>query len=209
MPKSSPGDFLTAIASSRLNYPNYPNNTNSINNKFMGLLDSIKQTASVASQKVSDGTNKIKTSISEVKLEDITANLNIYEKYFSESELLQKIGKFGKSIGATVLYPVFLLFNLLKSGDINMKEKAMIIGTLGYFILPLDLLPDALVGVGYADDVAALTAAVTALASCITEDIQNESKSQLRKVFGNFDEKALDSITNIIKGANNFINKRQ
>ena len=85
----------------------------------------------------------------------------------------------------------------------------MIIGTLGYFILPLDLLPDALVGVGYADDVAALTAAVTALASCIIEDIQNESKSQLRKVFGNFDEKALDSITNIIKGANNFINKRQ
>lgn len=175
----------------------------------MGLLDSIKQTVSVASQKVSDGASKIKTSISEVKLEDITANLNLYEKYFSESELRQKISKFGKSIGATVLYPVFLLFNLLKSGDINMKEKAMIIGTLGYFILPLDLLPDALVGVGYADDVAALTAAVTALASCITEDIQNESKSQLRKVFGNFDEKALDSITNIIKGANNFINKRQ
>ena len=175
----------------------------------MGLLDSIKQTASAASQKVSEGTSKMKTSIAEIKLEDITANLNLYEKYFSESELLQKIGKFGKSIGATVLYPVFLLFNLLKSGDINLKEKAMIIGTLGYFILPLDLLPDALVGVGYADDVAALTAAVTALASCIIEDIQNESKSQLRKVFGNFDEKALDSITNIIKGANNFINKRQ
>ena len=58
----------------------------------MGFLDSFKQTASVASQKVSDGTNKIKTSISEVKLEDITANLNLYEKYFSESELWQKIG---------------------------------------------------------------------------------------------------------------------
>ena len=175
----------------------------------MGFLDSIKQTASVASQKVSDGASKIKTSISEVKLEDITANLNLYEKYFSESELWQKIGKFGKSIGATVLYPVFLLFNLLKSGDINMKEKAMIIGTLGYFILPLDLLPDALVGVGYADDVAALTAAVKALASCITEDIQNEAKEQLRKIFGEFDEKALDTVTDIIQGANNFINKRQ
>ena len=175
----------------------------------MGLLDSIKQTASVASQKVSDGANKIKASIPEVKLENITANLNLYEKYFSESELWQKIGKFGKSIGATVLYPVFLLFYLLKSEDINMKEKAMIIGTLGYFILPLDLLPDALVGVGYADDVAVLTAAVKALASCITEDIQNESKSQLRKVFGNFDEKALDTVTEIIQGANDFINKRQ
>ena len=150
----------------------------------MGLLDSIKQTASVASQKVSESTNKLKASISEVKLEDI-----------------------GKSIGATVLYPVFLLFNLLKSGDINLKEKAMIIGTLGYFILPVDLLPDAIVGVGYADDAAALTAAVTALASCITEDIQNESKEQLRKIFGEFDEKALDSVTKIIQGANKYINK--
>lgn len=173
----------------------------------MGLLDSIKQTASVASQKVSESTNKLKASISEVKLEDITANLNLYEKYFSESELWQKVGNFGKSLGATVLYPVFLLFNLLKSGDINLKEKAMIIGTLGYFILPVDLLPDALVGVGYADDAAALTAAVTALASCITEDIQNESKEQLRKIFGEFDEKALDSVTKIIQGANKYINK--
>jgi uncharacterized membrane protein YkvA (DUF1232 family) len=173
----------------------------------MGLLDSIKQTASVASQKVSDGASKIKNSISDVKLEDITANLKLYEKYFSENELLQKIGKLGKSIGATVLYPVFLLFNLLKSGDINLKEKAMIIGTLGYFILPVDLLPDAIVGVGYADDAAALTAAVTALASCITEDIQNESKEQLCKIFGEFDEKALDSVTKIIQGANKYINK--
>lgn len=174
----------------------------------MGLLNSIKQTASAASQKVSESTNKMKASISEIKLEDITANLNLYEKYFSESELWQKIGKFGKSIGATVLYPVFLLFYLLKSGDINLKEKAMIIGTLGYFVLPVDLLPDAIAGMGYTDDIAAITATITALASCITEDIQNEAKEQLRNVFGEFDEKALDSVTEIIKGANNFINKR-
>lgn len=43
----------------------------------MGLLDSIKQTASAASQKVSEGTSKMKTSIAEIKLEDITANLNL------------------------------------------------------------------------------------------------------------------------------------
>ena len=89
----------------------------------------------------------------------------------------------------------------------NMKEKAMIIGTLGYFILPLDLLPDAIAGMGFADDVAALTATVTALASCITEDIQKEAKEQLRKIFGEFDEKALDSVTKIIQGANKYINK--
>lgn len=84
----------------------------------------------------------------------------------------------------------------------------MIIGTLGYFILPIDLLPDAIVGAGYSDDVVSLTATVTALASCITDDIQNEAKEQLRKIFGEFDEKALDSVTKIIQGANIYINNR-
>ena len=132
----------------------------------------------------------------------------IKEHFFNSANRWQKIGKYGKSIGATVLYPVLLLFYLLKSGDINLKEKAMIIGTLGYFVLPVDLLPDAIAGVGYTDDIAAITATITALASCITEDIQNEAKEQLRNLFGEFDEKALDSVTEIIQGANNFINKR-
>lgn len=173
----------------------------------MSFLDSIKQTASVASQKVSNGTNKIKTSISEVKLEDITANLNLYEKYFSESELWQKIGKFGKSIGATILYPVFLLFYLLKSGEVNLKEKAMIIGTLGYFILPLDLLPDALTGVGYTDDAAALMTVLRALASCINSHIQQTSKTQLKDLLGDYDERAVDAVSTMITKANESINK--
>ena len=140
-------------------------------------------------------------------MEDITANLKLYEKYFSENELLQKIGKLGKSIGATVLYPVFLLFNLLKSGDINLKEKAMIIGTLGYFILPVDLLPDAIVGVGYADDAAALTAAVTALASCITEEMQQEAKQKVTDLIGDFDESTINKVTQIIQSAHKLVNK--
>ena len=174
----------------------------------MSFLDSIKQTASAASQKVSESTSKMKASIPEVKLEDITANLKIYEKYFSESELWQKIGKFGKSIGATILYPVFLLFYLLKSGEVNLKEKAMIIGTLGYFILPLDLLPDTL-PFGLSDDELSLMAAISALASCFTIDIQNEAKEQLRKIFGDFDENSLDSVKAVIQRANDFINTKR
>ena len=59
------------------------------------------------------------------------------------------------------------------------------------------------------DDELSLMAAISALASCITIDIQNEAKEQLRKIFGEFEEKALDTVTEIIQGANNFINKRQ
>lgn len=167
----------------------------------MGFFDKIKDVASEASQKVSG-------AVSSIKVEDITSNLNVYEKYFSESELLDKIKKFGKAMGATILYPVLLLFNLFKSGEINLKEKTMIVGTLGYVILPLDLIPDALAGMGYADDAMALTAAITALSSCLSENIQQISKEQLHQLLGEFDEQSLDAVTKIIQGANDYINKR-
>jgi uncharacterized membrane protein YkvA (DUF1232 family) len=156
---------------------------------------------------ISETTQKVKDGMANIKVEDITSNLNIYEKYFSESQLWDKLKQFGKTIGATILYPVLLLFTLLKSGDVNLKEKAMIVGTLGYFILPVDLLPDALVGVGYTDDMMALTATLTALASCITEEMQQEAKDKLKELVGEFDEAAIDKVTQIIQSAHLFVNK--
>lgn len=167
----------------------------------MGFFDNIKNTVTDASQKVSG-------AVKNFKVEDITSNLKVYEKYFSESELWQKVEKFGKTMGATILYPVLLLYNLLKSNEVDLKEKAMIIGTLGYVILPLDFLPDALPG-GFTDDELGLLAAITALASCLSEEIQQTSKEQLRNLLGEFDERALDSVAKIIHGANNFINRKQ
>ena len=167
----------------------------------MGFINNIKKGITDTSQKMSDATKNF-------KVEEITSNLKSYEKYFSESELWQKVGKFGKTMGATVLYPVLLLYNLLKSGDVDLKEKAMIIGTLGYVILPLDLLPDTL-PFGFSDDELGLLAAITALASCLSNEIQEASKDQLRNLLGEFDERALDSVTQIIQGANNFINNRK
>lgn len=166
----------------------------------MGLLDNIKNSVTDASQKVSN-------AVKNFKVEDITSNLNVYEKYFSESELWSKLEKFGKSLGATILYPVLLLFNLLKSDEINLKEKAMIIGSLGYFILPVDLIPDALVGGGYTDDLAALMATLTGLASCISNSIQQTSKEQLGNLIGEYDKRIVEKVSQLISESNKKINK--
>ena len=171
----------------------------------MGVLDNLKKTAQNISEQAStayDAANlsaqKMGEKIKGFNVEDIISNLKAYEKYFSESELWQKLERFGKSIGATILYPVLLLYNLLKSGEITLVEKATIIGTLGYFILPIDILPDAIAGVGYTDDAAALWAALTALASSLTVEIQQLSKEQLTSLIGEFDDKAIDAISKII-----------
>lgn len=146
-------------------------------------------------------TSEIKGKISDFKVEDVINNLKMYETHFSESELWNKIAKIGKSIGAAIIYPVLLLFNLLKSSETDLKEKTMIIGALGYFILPLDLIPDAIPTAGFTDDLAALGAIISALASCITIELQNESKQKCHELLGGIDDRAIDGITKIIDNA--------
>src|SRR5690606_41277761 len=71
-----------------------------------------------------------------------------------------------------------LSFPTRRSSDLT------IVGALGYFILPFDLIPDIAVGVGYVDDLGVLTAALISVAMYIDNDIKNQAKSKLADWFG-------------------------
>ena len=44
-----------------------------------------------------------------------------------------------------------------------LKAKGILLAALGYFILPTDTIPDMILGIGFTDDIAVLTAALTAI----------------------------------------------
>jgi uncharacterized membrane protein YkvA (DUF1232 family) len=44
-----------------------------------------------------------------------------------------------------------------------LRAKGILLAALGYFILPADAIPDMIVGLGFTDDVAVLTAALAAI----------------------------------------------
>jgi uncharacterized membrane protein YkvA (DUF1232 family) len=44
-----------------------------------------------------------------------------------------------------------------------LKTKGILIAALGYFVLPADSIPDLILGFGFTDDVAVLTAALAAI----------------------------------------------
>lgn len=48
------------------------------------------------------------------------------------------------------------------------RVRGMLLATLAYFILPLDIIPDIFLGLGYADDAALLTAVLGMVAANIT-----------------------------------------
>ena len=83
---------------------------------------------------------------------------------------------------------------VLKSPDVPLKDKAKIYGALGYFILPIDLIPDFIPIVGYSDDVAALAFALHAVWKNVTPEIKVQAQRKLREWFGSFDPDELENI---------------
>ena len=126
----------------------------------------------------------------EIKTED----LGKYEKNYSEEGLWQKMGNVAKKAGLKTLYMVLLLYYVLKDSSTPKQYKAMIIGALGYFILPLDLIPDFVPVVGYSDDVAALAGALLAVAKCVSPEIENQAKEKLKEWFGEYDESEIADV---------------
>lgn len=49
-----------------------------------------------------------------------------------------------------------------------LRAKGILFGALAYFVLPTDAIPDIILGLGFTDDIAVLTAAITAIRSHVT-----------------------------------------
>ena len=126
----------------------------------------------------------------EIKKEDLVK----YEKNYSEEGLWKKMGNVAKKAGLKTLYMVLLLYYVLKDPSTPQQYKAMIIGALGYFILPLDLIPDFVPAVGYSDDVAALAGALLAVAKCVSPAKENQAKAKLKDWFGEYDKSEIADV---------------
>jgi len=110
----------------------------------------------------------------ENKIEDLTQ----YQSEFSESRFWEKLKKFAKKAGLKVAYAALLLYYVVKSPLTSKGDRAKILGALGYFVLPLDLIPDTIPIVGYTDDLAALTWALYAVAKNINARNQGPSQGE-------------------------------
>ena len=57
--------------------------------------------------------------------------------------------------------------------------RLTLIGALAYFVLPFDLVPDFILGVGFLDDASILAAAIASVRSSITEDHRAAARQAL------------------------------
>ena len=111
-------------------------------------------------------------------------NLEDYVQYFNDSKLWKKLKKVGKKAGRKAVYYVLVLYYVSRDSAVPTSMKLKILGALGYFILPLDFIPDAILGLGFTDDLAALAWALFSIRKYITPEIKQKARERMREWFG-------------------------
>ena len=106
-----------------------------------------------------------------------------YSKKYSESSFWTKIKNYAKSAGKEVIEKALILYFCLKDPDTPSWAKSVIVGTLGYFILPMDSIPDLTPFIGFSDDLGALAAALGIVGFHIKKKHRQMAKDKMKEWF--------------------------
>ena len=115
-----------------------------------------------------------------------------YSKDYSEDGYWAKIKRYASKFGLKPVYISLLLFYSIPK--VSIIDKAIILGSLGYFICPIDAIPDSIPVVGYLDDIGVLTLAYYRIKVNIDDEAREKAKRTLKSFFGNFDENIINEL---------------
>ncbi len=118
-------------------------------------------------------------------------NLEKYIPNYDAEQFWKKLRRSIKRLGAKAVYYALVLYYAMQSPQVSAREKGIILGALGYFLLPIDLLPDFLPAIGYTDDIAALAFAIYKVWHCITPEVRAQAESKVYDWFGDVDQSDL------------------
>lgn len=119
-----------------------------------------------------------------------------YSDKFSSGDFVDKIQRIAKRAGSKLVYGSLLLYYTMQSDKVSRKDKAIIIGALGYLISPLDVMPDAIPIVGLADDMAVLVYVLKKVWSLVSDEARQKAKDKMSLWFDDDEMEDVDDIIN-------------
>ncbi len=112
---------------------------------------------------------------------------NEFTESFSEGGFWEKLGNFALKAGREVVEKALTLYYTLKDDDTPGLAKAKIIAALGYFISPVDAIPDVAPLVGFSDDLGVLALAMVSVLMHVKKEHKEQAKERLGEWFGGGD----------------------
>ncbi|MFT3849290.1 MAG: YkvA family protein [Propionivibrio sp.] len=107
-----------------------------------------------------------------------------FENEYSDKRFRQKIAAYARSAGKEVVEKALWLYYSAQHPKTPGWAKSVIYGALGYFIFPLDAIPDLTPVAGYADDLGVLVAALATVAIYVNDEVRASAASKMKAWFG-------------------------
>ena len=117
-----------------------------------------------------------------------------YKDGYTSEKFVDKISRVAKRAGAKFVYVSLILYYTLQSDNVSLKDKAIIIGALGYLISPLDIIPDAIPIAGRGDDLAVLLYVLKKVWGDVPESVREKAHAKLSKWFDNDEMREADDV---------------
>lgn len=115
-----------------------------------------------------------------------------YSQEYSEEKYWAKLKKYALKAGAEIVEKSLGMYEALKDKDTPTWAKATIVGALGYFIAPIDAIPDLTPIVGFSDDLGAIAAAFAIVAGHVKEEHLQRARETMKRWFGKLGKQTED-----------------
>ncbi|MGR5231470.1 YkvA family protein [Vibrio rotiferianus] len=96
-----------------------------------------------------------------------------------EKTFWRKMKNSVKKVGEEIAVMGIKSWLAMADSNTSVRHKAILGGALAYFVLPTDMVPDVLAGVGFTDDMAALTLAANSVGNAITDEHEEQAREKL------------------------------
>ena len=116
------------------------------------------------------------------------------EQKIDEKKFWQKLTNYAKTAGQKTVYTALLLYYSFRRKETPRWAKGVVIGALGYFVSPIDGIPDLTPFLGYTDDLGVMMLGLVTISAYINEEVRKNAKEQLQKWFGSADEELMAEV---------------
>ncbi len=106
-----------------------------------------------------------------------------FSREYSETSFWRKITKYAKQIGKNAAEKALILYFCARDSDTPKWVKRAIIAVLGYFIVPIDAIPDFIPPAGFTDDIALIVVALGWVAVHVKDEHKKRAQDVLKRWF--------------------------